>query len=283
MPDLDPLPTPRRPALPPREGDWDDMTRRVGRRRRARLAAAGGMAAATVAIAVLVSVTSPDLDRLVADPVTSGSASPTAAETVPPPTPESPSPVAPPTSPAPGATSEPVAEPSATAAPSPTAEPTSEPSGPPHATMRRTEVAFEATRGCTPGSGEGPGWCVRVPPNATAQAGDPRDYVLDYCRLTGSGAATITFHSVYEIWFHVARGSDPVYVYGDETWSPATHSTVVRAGRCARWTLTWDATDEDGLPLRPGDYDVSVGLRAGFSSSPGASSTVYGFSLRISE
>lgn len=286
MPDLDPLPpAPRRPSLPPRPGDLDDLRRRAVRRRAGRYGAAGSAVAVAAAVTVLLGNGPHGSHTIVADPddpppgataTATAPATPGASGSA------EPSPVGEPTS----APAEPVPShaptgrptPTATAAPSPSAS--SVPPAEPHLSVARDEVAY--TPGGCSGALQGPGWCVRLPASRSVQAGEPSDYLAYACRLPGSGGGTMTFYSRDELYFTVSDQESRERFRHGGTGTAPTHSVAVPAGRCARWTMTYDTTDQAGRPLEPGDYSGSMSVYAVFSGATTGSSS-QGFGITVTE
>ena len=113
------------------------------------------------------------------------------------------------------------------------------------------------------------------------QSREPADYLINACRLPGSGEGTLSFYSPDEIAFAMYdQAGVERYRWGRPNYARETHRATVGSGRCARWTFTYDATDSAGTPLKPGDYSAGVGIDAWFSG-PATGSSAYGIAVRV--
>jgi hypothetical protein len=272
MPDLDPLPNrPRVPVFTPRTGDYAAMVGRAKHRRRRHLAGAGaGFAGVAVVVAIATGGAGGTFGLEPVRPATTGVHA--AGET-----------------PAPSATPEPSETPTATTAPGETAAAPNDPAGPteaaqpagsaapgdpgdeqpddqppPRATapvVVRDEVANDTTKVCDtdPSVVTAAGWCLRYDGPASVRAGDNHVYRSLLCRTVGRGAATVTFQTEQQVDFRVTgpNGREEWHWAGGWTFPPNETRVTVPEGRCARWTVQWDATGDDGDLVRPGSYSIS--------------------------
>ena len=271
MPELDPLGRPpRRPSFAPRSGDFDAMVGRAKRRRRRHYQAAGAGLAGVLAIVAVASVNgagSVGLDPV--QPATGVTASPSTAP--------SPVPTASPSetpSEEPGASpsEEPDAPPSGEPSPAPgewhtEAPPSYDADEEPHRPARsrpvfvRDDVANDPAKVCDtdPSFVTAAGWCLRYDGPSRVQSEVPNEYRLLACRhQPGRGGATLTFDTEQQVDFVVTQGQREEWHWSAGYAFPRRETTVrVEEGRCARWTVVWDGTGDDGDPLRAGSYWIS--------------------------
>lgn len=271
MPELDPLPRrPRPPSFAPRTGDYAAVVGRAKRRRRKHLSGAGAGLAGVLAVVALTTGGAGTIGLRPVEPVTSpggatyetGAPEESAApDPRPAPSPEKSGEPAPDESPAPG--DEPDAE--VTIDPGPL-DPGEDPHPP--AAVRpvfvREIVPNDPGKVCEtdPSFVTPTGWCLRYDGPSVVQVGVVHEYRLYVCRHLGRGPGTLTFGTEQQIDFRVTSGDSRV----EWTWAggyrfPKQETKVtVAEGRCVRWTVEWDATGNDGDPMRAGAYSFSPDL-----------------------
>lgn len=293
MPDFEPLPRrPRAPVFEPRTGDFAVVVGKAKHRRRRHLGAAGAGVAGLAAVVALSTGGAGGTFGL--DP-----APPAAGVTAPPETP------APSESPEPEPTASPDPEGSAAPGgeeePGPNGGPATEPGetpiddGPlrPDRPLRarpvfvRDDIAKSPTMVCDTDLGvlvPAAGWCLHYDGPSTAQIGVEIPYRLLACRHIGRGGATLTFDTEQQVEFEVTgSGGRREWHWSADYPFPQRKNTVrVEDGRCARWTIEWDAIGDDGDYLRPGGYSFSPTLSPsdwGAGTGPMAVGAAYGLTL----
>lgn len=291
MPELDPLGRPpRRPSFTPRTGDFDAMVGRARRRRRHHYQVAGAGLASVLAVVAFVSANgagSVGLDPV--EPLTGVTASPSTAPS-PEPTPEEPPASEPPEEEQAGAPSEePTGEPAPGFHPAPPPTATPYPAAPsrPRPAVTRDEVANDPAKICDtdPSFVTATGWCLRYDGPALVQAEVPHEYRLLACRSAGRGAATLTFETEQQVDFVVSQGERQEWHWSGGYEFPRNETRVsVAEGRCARWIVGWDATGDDGDPLRPGEYWISPYLLpSDWGAGTGGMSVASAYDLEVTE
>ena len=287
MPELDPLPRrPRPPSFAPRTGDYAAVVGRAKRRRRKHLSGAGAGLAGMFVVVALATGGGSTVGLRPVEPVTSPGG--TTYETGAPEESATPDPEV---TPSPEKSGEPAPDGSAAPGEVPGPEETIDP-GPldpgedphPPAVTRpvfvRDEVADDTTRVCTVPATfvASTGWCLHYSGPSLVQIGVVHEYRLEVCRQAGRGTGTLTFPTEQQIDFQVTSGDQRV------EWSwvgryrfPRKETAVSAAeGRCVRWTVQWDATGNDGDPMRAGTYQfvphlTHVDWGSGASGSVGMS------------
>lgn len=89
---------------------------------------------------------------------------------------------------------------------------------------------------------------------ATFRSGQPGQIPVRYCRSLLAGAPTVAVASTgkwVDAWAAAGPGPQPW------TWnvpSPPDGPLVVLPGDCAEWSIDWTASDDNGVPLPPGNY-----------------------------
>lgn len=101
--------------------------------------------------------------------------------------------------------------------------------------------------------------CVDWCPSAMATS-TPEGYSLELhlCVAVGGRAHRFSYQTTQELDLRVDTAGTP----GDTVWTWSVgqhfpreaHHLDVSPGECVTWTVLWDATDESGEPLPPGDY-----------------------------
>jgi Intracellular proteinase inhibitor len=273
MPELDPLPRPPRPpVLAPRTGDFAEVVTRARHRRRGRYGAAGASMAGLVAVVALAASHSGGTYGLEPAPpaattVTGGDASPAPSPTA------SPADTTPPSATAtaaPGDTTGDGTYGGSGGTPAP-GEVTIDPGEPlPGAAavrpvVVRDEIAYDATVVCDsdPSVVSATGWCLRYAGPTTAQQGVDQTYRVLACRHPGRGAATLTFPTEQQVEFSVYDYDRTEWHWSADYPFPKRQTSVtVGEARCARWSVHWDTTGDDGDPVAPGQYSLSPDVLA---------------------
>ena len=263
MPDPELLPPGRSIGSAPRDNEGvTGVLRAATRRRRARVAAAGaaGLASAVVAALLIGAGGANDSLRTTNPPAGqpgvagTNSAEPTAPQGVgtgaPAPTVTGlPSAVSVPPNVIPTASPRP-----SPSAPSPSPEPVGTEVGPPH-----TVTDYDASRRC---DGDGPtpaqGWCSYYDGALSGKGGSAVELAAAVCRITGQGSGTYTVDSGEQASFSAydAAGYQQWLWSKGHHFSPASSEIVVPAGKCIRWAVAWDVTNQAGHPLSPGTYEL---------------------------
>lgn len=297
MPELDPLPgRPRVPDFTPRTGDYAAVVGRAKNRRRKHLGAAGAGMAGVAAVVALsagagggtfglqpVQPAAPGYSVSGPSPSPEESPSPApsqAAATRQPARPGDPAP--PPASPAP--------EPGR-AEPDPGEEAVDDgPRGeePRPLAVRpvfvRDTVPYNAVGSCwtDPSVVAATGWCLGYDGPERVRVGDVHTYRVLACRVPGRGAKALRFASEQQIDFRLLGNE------GETEWQwsagypfPRNKTSVeVADSACARWSVEWDATKNDGTPLAVGHYSMNPDVLAPLSDEIiMATGTAYSFEV----
>lgn len=140
-------------------------------------------------------------------------------------------------------------EPEASAAPPATdAEPET---GPPSET-----VAMRSGQSCD-GSGPTPGqgWCSYYDGALQGRSGETVVLATNVCRLPGQAAGRLTTPDGQHARFAVGRTSTPVWDWRTgRRFRPEATTFVLEPGKCVRWFVRWDVTNDAGQALAPGEY-----------------------------
>ncbi len=265
MPDLPPLPpAPSRPVIVPRTGDLPVVYWRASRRRRAQAGATAVVASSALFALVAMSAYGGGTSSLhTVDPAGPGgsvASGPPAAAAAAPPGAAAPS-TAPSPAPLPAESPEPEESPGGSS-PAPEADRSAQPARP-RPVVRRDDVPLDPSlceRTDLPPVTESDGWCLVFPGNPfVVTSGEARDYALLACRETGRGTGTLRFSTEQQVDFVVERNYRREWHWSAGYPFAARPTGVdVAEGRCARWTVTWDTTGDDGDLLPPAEYEMSA-------------------------
>ncbi|MDX6274397.1 MAG: Intracellular proteinase inhibitor [Frankiales bacterium] len=262
MPDPELLPPGRSidAAVPSPDG-IGGVTKRATERRRVKAASVGATAAASVAAVFAVIASGGANDALNTinppagkPPVTSTASGAPSAPSVP-----GPGVAIPPVeSLVPQATLPPSIVPSTKASPRATSSP-SDPTqegevGPPY-----TVTNYDASRKC---DGDGPtpaqGWCSYYDGALSGKGGSTVQLAAAVCRITGQVSGTYSIDSGDQAEFSAydAAGNQQWLWSKGHHFSTAGSELVVPAGKCIRWAVSWDVSNQAGHPLSPGTYEL---------------------------
>ena len=276
------------PAFAADEDTYARLTGRAAGRRRRRLAATSAAAVVAVAFAWAGGPAANGRSGLspTDDPPSASPAPSSTAEPEPRPT-GAPGPAASPTPGGPGPSAEPTPEPTA----DPTTEPTPTgdsgcgrhadgwtdchaPGGPP-ATPRpewheSSTMSDAALAGCAQDEREtAEGWCFRFLGPESTTSGVETDFSAELCRISehrGSDLSYAEFAKDRELAILLSSGDRDGDGEIDHVASSfhglrnASHRRYIPAGRCLRWSVTWNGIADDGRVLPPGEYSLSVML-----------------------
>jgi hypothetical protein len=298
MPDLDPLPgRPRVPDFRPRTGDYATVVGRAkGRRRRHLTAASAGAAGVAVVVALSVGGGGGSFGLKPVEPAlpgtTSAPAAPPAASPTAEPQPEPENTATPATTTpdpeGPGASEEPSPAPVPVESPVSAGpdEPHGHPLPVPPPVVVKDFIRNPATELCDsdPSLLSGAGWCLRYQGPAQVASGTVHEYRTLACRPAGRGDGVLRFDTAQEVEFVVRYGEREEWRWsGGYKFPKDRHDVAVDEGYCARWTIEWDATGDDGDPLRPGTYSMSPYVATVFEGNGLWMSTASAYSLEVTE
>jgi hypothetical protein len=108
------------------------------------------------------------------------------------------------------------------------------------------------------------GWCLWFDEPGYVKTGGDAAFVIMACRYQGTGAKTLKYFTDQQIDFEIdsdSNGSHQVWKWSHGYTFPKHETTVtVGDGRCARWTVHWNTTGNDGVRLKPGQYWLAPSL-----------------------
>ena len=98
-------------------------------------------------------------------------------------------------------------------------------------------------------------WCLQ--PHVLKE-GDDYALNLDLCVAVGGRVRRFSFATTQELDMWVATGTanpETLWTWSlGQQFSPNEHHLDIAPGECVRWRTLWDATDERGEDLEPGNY-----------------------------
>jgi hypothetical protein len=154
---------------------------------------------------------------------------------------------------------------SPSATPSPAPATTTDPGSGASGAMTRTSTAYAVGSVCQDhaSSRTANGWCLRYAGALAGNPGQPVTLAVELCRLPGFAAGTASFPTAQEAEFGVARGTAPVWRWSaGRSFAHVRHGLTLDAGRCLRWTTTWEVRDDAGRPLASGHYTLTPDVLA---------------------
>lgn len=103
-------------------------------------------------------------------------------------------------------------------------------------------------------------WCLMA---WATKSGDHYALGLDICVPVGARTRRFSYPTTQEADYIVSPGNSPdaapVWTWSKGQTFPANlHHVDIPAGQCVSWKTLWDATDESGAPLEPGNYRLTV-------------------------
>ena len=106
-------------------------------------------------------------------------------------------------------------------------------------------------------------WCMS--PQVLRQD-DAYSLTLDLCVAVGARARRFSFPTTLEtdLWVTTTANSpDTLWTWSvGQQFTPQEHYVDIGPGECVTWQTLWDATDEQGARLEPGDYRLFAKLFA---------------------
>jgi hypothetical protein len=130
----------------------------------------------------------------------------------------------------------------------------------------RDTVAYTADS-CqhSPGTGAAAGWCIGSPGAFSTRQGQPVKLRQLLCRVPASGSREAKFPRVREVEFHIYDGRSTTRWKNTRDLRRSEHSIMIEENTCVRWTVTWDALDDAGEIVPPGNYALENTIDADLS------------------
>lgn len=159
-------------------------------------------------------------------------------------------------------------------APDPTPPPTTPPAEPPTslspaAFREDTDTSAPGGDGCAPDRTGGDALCRYAggtAPGSTLEPGEQATAVLGYCLpRDAAGAYVFSFRGGQEkdVVVTPADGGEELFRFSTTVrYVDGAHERRLRPGQCLAWTGRWQLTASDGSPVPPGDYVLSMTVRA---------------------
>lgn len=150
--------------------------------------------------------------------------------------------------------------------------------------VTRDTVAYTADS-CqySPGTGAAAGWCIGSPGAFSTRQGQPVKLRQLLCRVPASGSREATFPRANEVVFHIYDGQSKTRWKSTRDTRSDEHSVTVADNTCVRWTITWDARDDAGEIVRPGNYSLENTIDANLSGINQSEAYAFPYDFNVTE